>query len=157
MRKIIIIEKESATINRLAILATTLQFEPLVLHGWNNILRTINREDMAAFFINVEIENIDLKKIIRYINPPSESEIPVIFMFIRNYSNMYKAASRVPHHDEIQKPFKLEQLFQLLHRHVAIDELSAHQSEYSDQIQRFVQEFQALENWGEQLKRVLKG
>ncbi|MCB0281016.1 MAG: hypothetical protein H6627_11660 [Calditrichae bacterium] len=159
MNKILIIDRDSTTLNDISRLIVALKFEPLVAFNTAS-LSGIIRSEIAAIFIDVETKMVRVDEVIRFFNNPQKVKhdniIPFFLMYTNEDSVYIDQAKRLPHADVVKKPVVLENIFKMLNKHLNLNEVEYEQfSNYYrlDQLQTFGD---SLKQWLEKLGSLLE-
>jgi len=138
--KILIIEKDLATINSISTLIAALNFERIIFYNWNPKLKSYPRAEIVAIFINVEIPMINVDKIINeFQGTNQEDQIPIFYLYNKTYSDDFITAMKLPHTTELRKPFTLVQLYQLMDKYLNINQIPEEQLSTKNKAQEFRQ------------------
>ncbi|KAA3617652.1 MAG: response regulator [Calditrichaeota bacterium] len=128
MKKVLIVDRDSSTLNDISRLVTALNYEPVVAFNTTSISGLI-REEIVCVFIDVETKMINVEDVVRYFNGPQKLSpngiIPIYFLCTNPDSYYVEHAKQLPHTDLIKKPVTLEAIFDLLY-----DSLNLEQVEY---------------------------
>ncbi len=159
MQKIIVVDKDSSTLNDISRLVTSINFEPIVAYNFNNALSGIGVKEIAAVFIDVETKMVNPRDLQNYLNSRAESnsKTPVIFMYTNRDSKLVEEAMQVAHDAELQKPFSLEELFELLQ-----NQLNLNQDDFTgltnyDKLDNYERFAANMDEWLSKLGTVLNG
>ncbi len=159
MKRILIIERESAVITPIKKAVESLNLHPTVFLTWNLALKTIPLNEVVAVFINVEMLRIEISEIVNYFNKNHKTnnyEIPVYFMFSQKRMDIFSKIKNVKHAGELSKPFKLEEIYYLLEKSLALLNLELEQYDLYFNIKKFEDYSSELGNWLENIKVLMK-
>jgi len=126
MKKILIIDRDSSSLNDISRLAVALNYKPVVAFNTTTISNLI-RDEIACVFIDVESKMINVEDVVRYFNSPQKlgpkEIIPIYFLCTNPESYYVEHAKQLPHTDLITKPVTLEGIFELLYESLNLEEV----------------------------------
>jgi len=113
--RILIIDNEECTLQLFMQVAGALNIEYQILYNWGRTTSIINKNEIKAIFVNVELNFIDLQLMMKHFEEQNpENRIPVFFLFSKSFNKNYLAARRYPHAGELKKPLKAQEIFEAL-------------------------------------------
>ncbi len=148
MKTILIIEKESYTANAISRLVQALNFKPVIIFRLDSL--TINREKVAAIFLNIEIPILNIKRVLSEFMDQEKSGkllVPVFFLYSREDSDSFKESIELPHTAAIKKPFTLERIYSLLEKHVEFERDQTVHAVFKDNLEGFWNFAHEFKDW----------
>ncbi len=125
MKKILIIDRDSSSLNDISRLVAALNYEPVVVFNTAAIQNLI-REEIACIFLDVETKMIKVDDVVRYFNGPRKigpkEIVPIYFLCTNPDSYFVSHAQKLPHTALVTKPINLEQIFELLYESLNLDD-----------------------------------
>ena len=159
MNKILIIDRDSSTLNDISRLLTALKFEPIVAFNSSSVVGII-RDEIAGIFIDVESKIISAEDIIKYFNGPQKitnnNVIPVFLMYSNDESAHVEHAKKLLHTEMIKKPFTLESIFNILYQHLNLNEFQYEQFSNRYKLEQLKSYSVSLSGWLEKLGSLLE-
>lgn len=159
MEKIIILDRDSSTLNDISRLVTALKFEPIIAYNLASV-NSIPREEIAAIFVDVETKMVKVGDVINLFNGPNKLNgtnlIPVFLMFSNPGTYYIEHAKQLPHAEIIQKPFTLEEVFQILHSYINLNDISYEQFSNKYKLDQFKKYTAKMELWVEKFGSLLE-
>lgn len=153
--KILIIEKDTATINAISRLVAALNYQPVVLYTWSEFSRSFSKSEVAAVFIDVEIPMIKVDKVVEEFyqvdKVDEEENIPIFFIYSKDASELYINAQKLPHTDEVQKPVNIEQVYYMMEQNLKIESLPYEELSFHGELKLFEDSLSGYKDW---LKKV---
>lgn len=153
--KILIIEKDTATINAISRLIAALNYQPVVLYTWSEFSRSFSKSEVAAVFIDVEIPMIKVDKVVEEFNQGNivneEEAVPIFFIYSKDTSELYINARKLPHIGEIQKPVNIERVYYMLEQNLEIESLPYEELSFHGELKLFEDSLSGYKDW---LKKV---
>ncbi len=130
MKKILIIDRDSATLNDISRLVAALNYEPVIAFNTTSIVN-LAREEIVCVFIDVETKMINVEDVVRHFNGPQKfgpkEIVPIYFLCTNPDSYFVEHAKTLPHKDLITKPVTLEGIFNLLFESLNLEEMEYEQ------------------------------
>ena len=152
--KILIIEKEPQTLNTLSWLLAALNLKNVIVHKWPTQIRSLNREALAAVFVDVELGSVDLEKVEEDFS--AEGTIPLFYMYTRTFAPRYQWAKKRRHADSFKKPLRLENVYASLQKYLKLNDISSKKSETHAKLTEFLNYSDQFENWLQKFGSVLQ-
>lgn len=159
MNKVLIIDRDSSTLNDISRLVIALKFEPIVAFNTAS-LSGIIRNEVAAVFIDVETKMVKVDQVIRYFNNPQKIDngnlIPFFLMYSNDDSVYIDHAKKLPHADIVKKPIILENIFKLLFEHLNLSNFEYEQFSNYYRLEQLQTYSESLTGWLEKLGSLLE-
>ncbi len=159
MRHILIIDRDSTTLNDISRLVTALNFEPVVLFNLNS-QNNIIRDEIAVIFMDIETKISSPKDVINFFNSAGKVKngrrIPIVFMYSNAESKLVKEARELPHEAELKKPFTLEKLFELLEKQLDLGSIEYEQFTNEYRLKEMKNYAETMESWLEKFGSILE-
>ncbi len=159
MRHILIIDRDSTTLNDISRLVTALNFEPVVLFNLNSQNNVI-RDEVAVIFVDIETKMVNPKEVINYFNSPAKIKnnhrIPIVFMYSNSDSKLVKEGRVLPHDAELKKPFTLEKLFAILEKQLDLESIEYEQFTNEYRLKEMKEYAKTMEDWLEKFGSILE-
>ncbi len=159
MKKILIMDKDSSTLNDISRLVTALNYEPVVIFNLSSSQQNLIRDDIAAIFLDVETKMIKAAEVIHYFNSPqklmSSREIPVFLMYTNPNSKFVAEAVALPHTARLKKPFSIEALFKLIDGALNLDAIEYEQFTNEYKLQQLKEYIGKTDTWLEKFGALL--
>ncbi len=115
-KKILIVEKDTSTINSLTWFFSSLEYETIVTHKWPH---SIAEDEIIAVFVNVELPGVQTEELLKsFAQDDHVQRIPLFFIFERSYAPRFLAAQPLPHAAQFKKPIRLNELLSVLKHHL---------------------------------------
>lgn len=153
--KILIIEKDTATINAISRLVAALNYQPVILYTWSEFSRSFSKNEVAAVFINVEIPMIKVDKVIDEFyqgdKVDEEENISIFYIYSKDSSELYINAQKLPHTDEVQKPVNIERVYYMLEQNLKLEILPYEELSFHGDLKQFEDFLSGYKDW---LKKV---
>ncbi len=157
MRHVVIIDKDSKTMNDLSQLVAAINFEPMVMFNLNPQNKII-RDEVAIVFMDVETKMINPRDVINFFNSPAKvknsRKIPIVFMYSNANSKLVKEALTMEYEELLTKPFALEDVFKILNEQLDLSTIEyehftdeyrlAEIKEYSKNMEDWLEKFGAI-------------
>jgi len=157
-KKVLIIEKDTATINQLSRLLLALRLEPIVLYNWSSVSRLTMKDEITAVFVAVEIQNINVREIVDEFRNEAHPELepPVFYLYLSEFSEMYKKAVRIPHRGELKKLVRLEDMYNMMSQNLDLEAIPYDELSNSEILPRYESYHASLQDWLNRLAEMLK-
>ncbi len=157
-KKVLIIEKDTATINQLSRLLVALRLEPIVLYNWSSVSRLPMKDEIIAVFVAVEIQNINVREIVDEFRNEANPQLepPVFYLYLSEFSEMYKKAVRIPHRGELKKLIRLDDLYNMLSQNIDLAAIPYDELTSSEILPRYESYHSSLQEWLNRLAEMLK-
>lgn len=155
MKRILIFERETSTINMLKQMIEAINYHPTVFLNWNNSIN-IALNEIAAIFINIELPGIEVPKIANYFNASGQPEIPIYLLISQKNLELYEKVKNINHSGKLIKPFKLEEIYYILDTQLNLNQISLDQFDLHYQYKKFVEYSNELDKWLDSLKTLIK-
>ncbi len=139
--KLLIIDNDDTAIQTIGQLARVFNIDTVVMHTWGKALNLLEDEKIAAVFVNVELEMINLEMLIRKFyqsEGQSGRKVPVYFLYSRLFGKRYQKAKHLPHAGELKKPVAVRSFVELLNQLVKLeDRIEYREKEYREKMDKF--------------------
>jgi len=151
VKQILIMDKDSSTLNDISRMVTAMNYEPMVIFNLSSSQQNIIRDNIAAIFLDVETKMIKAAEVIQYFNSPQKidtnNEIPVFLLYTNPGSKFVAEAKTLPHTGILKKPITLEALFKLLDENLDLDNIKYEQFTNEYKLNKFKEYVDASEIW----------
>jgi hypothetical protein len=159
MRRILILDKDTVSSQAISRLARAMNLEPLVLLNWDVENYRVQFSETVAVFVNIEMPSLPVAEIEDYFNGPEasfEREIPLVFLFAREYSQLYDRNSEIPHFGELKKPVDLERVFHILDPIVTETEILHENLIAESKLSLFEEYYSEISGWFETYSNLVR-
>jgi len=158
MKKILLIDRDSAALNDISRLLMAINYEPIVAFNTASI-KNIIQEEIAAVFLDVEMKSVNIAEVINYFNAPQKIKngkiTPVFFMCTKPDALFMKQAKLLPHADIIIKPMKLEDVFKKLHYSLDFENFEYEQFSNQYRLEQLKKYNKMMDEWLEKFGSLL--
>lgn len=155
MKRILILERETSTINLLKPMIEAMNFYPTIMLNWNTSLN-LSFSELAAVFINIELPRIDISKMVNYFDALGQPTIPIYLLVSQKKLELYENVKNIRHNGKLIKPFKIEEIYYLLDNQLNLNQISLDEFDLYYHHKKFVEYKDELHNWLESLKTLVK-
>jgi len=159
MKQILIMDKDSSTLNDLSRLIVALKYEPVVIFNLNSMRQNLTRDDIAAIFLDVETKMIKAAEVIEYFNSrkyiESGDQIPIFLMFSNPKSKFVAEAKLLPHTAMLKKPVVLDNLFNLINTHLDLSSIKFEQFTNEYNLKQLKDYIEITDTWLEKFGALL--
>lgn len=159
MKKILIVDRDSSTLNDISRLVAALNYEPVVAFSTASIANLV-RDEIVCVFIDIETKMIKVEDVVRYFNAPQKlgpkEIIPIYFLCSNPDSYFVQHATQLPHADLITKPVTLEAIFDLLNESLNLDDIEYDQFSNQYKLSQLKKYAQTMGSWLEKFGSLLE-
>lgn len=159
MKKILIVDRDSSTLNDISRLVAALNYEPVVAFSTASIANLV-RDEIVCVFIDIETKMIKVEDVVRYFNAPQKlgpkEIIPIYFLCSNPDSYFVQHAKQLPHADLITKPVTLEAIFDLLNESLNLDDIEYDQFSNQYKLSQLKKYAQTMGSWLEKFGSLLE-
>lgn len=125
-KKILILDKDSNTVNALSRLIVALDYEAILVYNWQVSQKNIKMDQVQAVFIDIEIPMIKVDEVVSVFLMDAKTNynltIPIFFLYTKRNSKYYNKWINLPHTEAIRKPIRLAELYDLLNTYLPLQQ-----------------------------------
>jgi len=155
MKSILLIEKETPTVNSLSWFFLALQLEPVVVHRWPSPLKSLQTQQFTAVFVNVEMTTVNIDDIFKRFPQDVADPVPVFYFYTRTFAPRVRHAEKFPYRASFKKPLKLEEIYRSLSEAVPLKFKPRRSMDYRSKLSEFKHFSDEFKSWLDGLERLI--
>ncbi len=155
MNSVLLIEKETPTVNSLTWFFSALQAETIVVHRWPSPLKSLQTQKFSVVFFNAEMSTVNIDEVFESFPQDNPDSTPVFYFYTRTYAPRVRYAENFPYKARFKKPLQLEEIYSRLSDFFQLDGMPQRSKDYRAKLYEFKHFSKEFKAWLDGLNRLI--